>query len=96
MAGRVFAIVRTQRTPHHTPIDAVARLVAWLLAAELLLVSAAPSAAQSSPGDDVESPPEQNAQPELRSDFPYGVLLADIGSAPRASEAGFRVMAATA
>src|SRR5437016_3812491 len=30
-----------------------------------------------------------------QSQFPYGVLIADIGSAPQAADAGFRVMAST-
>jgi hypothetical protein len=42
------------------------------------------------PGDGIQPQP-----PNARPDFPYGVLLADIGNAPRAREAGFRVMATT-
>lgn len=61
----------------------------------LLLVSAGPSAAQTSSDDTTEPQPDQGPSVDLRSDFPYGVLLADIGNAPLASEAGFRVMATT-
>ncbi|HET6315536.1 MAG TPA: hypothetical protein VFG86_03690, partial [Chloroflexota bacterium] len=67
----------------------------WLLGVSLLLVSAGHGAAQESPENVAEPASEQVPPAELRSDFPYGVLLADIGNAPRASEAGFRVMATT-
>ena len=49
----------------------------------------APVADQAPP----DAAPAPSGQP--RADFPYGVLLADIGSAPAAHDAGFRVMATT-
>src|SRR5207244_1612402 len=97
------------------------RLATWLLVA-VLLFSAAPAAAQSSPdappAADEESmevvpemepapaeqgPPVEQAAPveqpapalPARTDFPYGVLVAELSNAPRAHEAGFRVMATT-
>jgi polysaccharide biosynthesis protein PslG len=49
------------------------------------------------PADAVRPAPDVSAgQPaSARPGFPYGVLVADIGNAPRAREAGFRVMATT-
>ncbi len=73
----------------------MAHVVAWLLAATLLLFPPGHSAAQTTPEDVPEAPTDQVPPAELRSDFPYGVLLADIGNTPRAREAGFRVMATT-
>jgi hypothetical protein len=48
--------------------------------------------------DTTPPPPAGNDQPRpspLRDGFPYGALLADIGDAPLAHDAGFRVMATT-
>jgi polysaccharide biosynthesis protein PslG len=64
----------------------------WIVCALLLMVSIGPTMAQTSPD---ESGAPNAVPPQPRSDFPYGVLLADIGNAPRAAEAGFRVMAST-
>jgi polysaccharide biosynthesis protein PslG len=71
------------------------RAVPALLAALLLLLTANGGAAQTTSEDRAD--PAQDEVPSIdpRADFPYGVLLADMGNAPRASEAGFRVMATT-
>jgi hypothetical protein len=37
----------------------------------------------------------QASQPGPRTEFPYGVFVADLTNAPRAAEAGFRVLAST-
>jgi hypothetical protein len=66
----------------------VARVVVWLIAVALLLASA-----EVENGFDARAAQEEGGG--LRSDFPYGVLLADIGNAPQAGAAGFRVMATT-
>ena len=64
----------------------------WMICALLLMASIGPAMAQTSPD---ESGAPNAVAPQPRSDFPYGVRLADIGNAPRAAEAGFRVMAST-
>src|SRR5215204_6285065 len=75
-----------------------------------LLVSGGPAAALSSAGqaapeapehsESLDPPPESAepapaVQPQPRPEFAYGVLVADLGNAPRAREAGFRVLATT-
>ena len=65
----------------------------WLLAAVLAVASLSSVSAQTGPDD--ESEPSAPTSSEARPGFPYGVLVADIGSAPRAQAAGFRVMAST-
>ena len=72
------------------------RAVAWLVVVcGLALASLSPAAAQTGPdgSDQAGAPPD--AGPTPRPGFPYGVLVADIGSAPRAQAAGFRVLAST-
>jgi hypothetical protein len=70
-------------------------VVAWIAGAMLLVVSFGPALAQTTTSPDEAGAADQAVPPQPRSDFPYGVLVADIGSAPRAAEAGFRVLAST-
>ncbi len=53
------------------------------------------SLADQTPPDQPTPAPSQPPPPAARSGFPYGALLADIGDAPLAHAAGFRVMATT-
>ena len=69
-------------------------VVRWIVCGMLVVASAGPASAQTS-SDEAGGGADQATPPPPRNDFPYGVLLADIGNAPRAAEAGFRVMAST-
>jgi hypothetical protein len=71
--------------------------VGWVVAVGLWLGSLEPAAAQSEPDDAGQAVDDGQPMPLAsgRADFPYGVLVADIGNAPLAHSAGFRVMAST-
>jgi hypothetical protein len=75
----------------------MARLLSWFLVLILVPSTFGQAAAKSdaSPPSDNLSVAAVDRQAQRTADFPYGVLLADIGTAPRAAEAGFRVMAST-
>jgi hypothetical protein len=47
------------------------------------------------PAPDQNAPAQSQPSPAARGGFPYGALLADIGDAPLAHDAGFRVLATT-
>jgi Cellulase (glycosyl hydrolase family 5) len=49
----------------------------------------------ATPAEDATPVERPAAPPAARTDFPYGVLVADLSNAPRAHEAGFRVMTVT-